>query len=207
MLACRTLTARNRRVDGARRSVTGPLSAAFAREMRVGDSDFGEAKPRFLEMATWNRSQTGVRRAWKVYVINVDFSDSTLGIRVYTLNTLFLCRPPCGWSARAPLIGGRSLAVESSSRPRPPTGSSRCHPATRTRCEPGGRREAAACGLGPAQGPLRRLPSLERASGCSGFAAGKSYIRVAKCTIPRWQTPSGDWGERWLPGREPWRPS
>eukprot|EP00964_Phaeocystis_antarctica_P028210 scaffold15911_cov65-Phaeocystis_antarctica.AAC.2 len=44
MLACRTRTARNRRVEGARRSVTGPLSAAFARDMRVGDSDFGEAK-------------------------------------------------------------------------------------------------------------------------------------------------------------------
>ena len=52
MLACRTRTARNRRVKDARRSVTGPLSAAFARDMRVGDSDFGEAKPRFLEMAT-----------------------------------------------------------------------------------------------------------------------------------------------------------
>eukprot|EP00964_Phaeocystis_antarctica_P036731 scaffold20969_cov30-Phaeocystis_antarctica.AAC.2 len=52
MLACRTRTARNRRVEGARRSVTGPLSAAFARDMRVGDSDFGEAKPRFLEMET-----------------------------------------------------------------------------------------------------------------------------------------------------------
>eukprot|EP00964_Phaeocystis_antarctica_P114796 scaffold78742_cov56-Phaeocystis_antarctica.AAC.3 len=60
MLACRTQTARNRRVEGARRSVTGPLSAAFARDMRVGDSDFGEAKPRVLEMATKNRSQTGV---------------------------------------------------------------------------------------------------------------------------------------------------
>eukprot|EP00964_Phaeocystis_antarctica_P139244 scaffold103994_cov66-Phaeocystis_antarctica.AAC.1 len=44
MLACRTLTARNRRVEGARRSVTGPLSAAFARDMRVGDSDFGGGK-------------------------------------------------------------------------------------------------------------------------------------------------------------------
>eukprot|EP00964_Phaeocystis_antarctica_P009918 scaffold5383_cov57-Phaeocystis_antarctica.AAC.2 len=52
MLACRTRTARNRRVEGARRSVTGPLSAAFARDTRVGDSDFGDAKPRFLEMAT-----------------------------------------------------------------------------------------------------------------------------------------------------------
>ena len=45
-------SARNHRVEGARRSVTGPLSASFARDMRVGDSDFGEAKPRFLEMAT-----------------------------------------------------------------------------------------------------------------------------------------------------------
>ena len=33
-------------------SVTGPLSAAFARDMRVGDSGCGALKPRFLEMAT-----------------------------------------------------------------------------------------------------------------------------------------------------------
>ena len=33
----RTRTARNRRVKDARRSVTGPLSDAFARDMRVGE--------------------------------------------------------------------------------------------------------------------------------------------------------------------------
>eukprot|EP00964_Phaeocystis_antarctica_P020112 scaffold11109_cov66-Phaeocystis_antarctica.AAC.1 len=32
--------------------LTGPFTAAFARDMRVGDSDFGEAKPRFLDLAT-----------------------------------------------------------------------------------------------------------------------------------------------------------
>ena len=58
MLACRTRTARNRRVKDARRSVTGPLSAASARYLRIGDSDFGAVKARFLEMATYNRSQT-----------------------------------------------------------------------------------------------------------------------------------------------------
>jgi hypothetical protein len=52
-LAYRTRTARNRRVKDARRSVTGPLSAAFARDMRVGDSGCGALKPRFLEMATY----------------------------------------------------------------------------------------------------------------------------------------------------------
>ena len=52
MLACRTRTARNRRVKDARRSVTGPFSAASARYLRIGDSGFGAAKPRFLEMAT-----------------------------------------------------------------------------------------------------------------------------------------------------------
>ena len=52
VLACWTRTARNRRVKEVRWSVTGPLSAAFARDTRVGDSDFGEANPRFLEMAT-----------------------------------------------------------------------------------------------------------------------------------------------------------
>ena len=36
MLACWTRTARNRRVEGARRSVTGPLSAAFARDALCG---------------------------------------------------------------------------------------------------------------------------------------------------------------------------
>ena len=53
MLACRTRTARNRRVKvDARRSVTGPLSAASARYLRIGDSGFGAVKARFLEMAT-----------------------------------------------------------------------------------------------------------------------------------------------------------
>ena len=40
MLACRTRTARNRRVKDARWSVTGPLSAASARYLRIGESDF-----------------------------------------------------------------------------------------------------------------------------------------------------------------------
>ena len=53
MLACRTRTARNHRVKDARRSVTGPLSAASARYLRIGDSDFGSVKPRVLEMATY----------------------------------------------------------------------------------------------------------------------------------------------------------
>ena len=52
MLACRTRTARNRRVKDVRRSVAGPLSAASARYLPIGDSDFGAVKPRFLEMAT-----------------------------------------------------------------------------------------------------------------------------------------------------------
>ena len=43
----------------ARRSVTGPLSAASARYLPIGDSDFGAVKARFLEIATYNRSQTG----------------------------------------------------------------------------------------------------------------------------------------------------
>eukprot|EP00964_Phaeocystis_antarctica_P065444 scaffold39497_cov62-Phaeocystis_antarctica.AAC.5 len=60
-----------------------------------------------------------------------------------------------------PPLASQPLAAGSSSRPGRPERSSRCHPATRTRCEPGGRREAAACGLGPTQGPLRRLPSLD----------------------------------------------
>ena len=60
VLACRTRTsARNRRVKDARRSITGPLSAASPRYLRIGDSDFGAVKARFLEMATYNRSQTG----------------------------------------------------------------------------------------------------------------------------------------------------
>jgi len=41
MLACRTRTARNRRVKDVRRSVAGPLSAAPARYLPIGDSDFG----------------------------------------------------------------------------------------------------------------------------------------------------------------------
>jgi hypothetical protein len=40
MLACRTRTTRNHRVKDARRSVTGPLSAASAQYLRIGDSDF-----------------------------------------------------------------------------------------------------------------------------------------------------------------------
>jgi hypothetical protein len=52
MLACRTRTARNRRVKDVRRSVAGPLSAASARYLRIGDSDFGAVKARFIEMAT-----------------------------------------------------------------------------------------------------------------------------------------------------------
>jgi hypothetical protein len=47
MLACRTRTARNRRVKDARRSVTGPLSAASARYLRICDSDFGVVKRDF----------------------------------------------------------------------------------------------------------------------------------------------------------------
>jgi hypothetical protein len=58
MLACRTRTARNRRVKDVRRSVAGPLSAASARYLPIGGSDFGAVKPRFIEMATYNRSQT-----------------------------------------------------------------------------------------------------------------------------------------------------
>ena len=56
MLACRTRTARNRRVKDVRRSVAGPLSAASARYLcRLAIlliSDFGAVKPRFIEMAT-----------------------------------------------------------------------------------------------------------------------------------------------------------
>jgi len=39
-------------VKDARRSVTGPLSAASARYLRIGDSDFRAVKAQFLEMAT-----------------------------------------------------------------------------------------------------------------------------------------------------------
>ena len=52
MLACRTRTARNRRVKDVRRSVAGALSAASARYLPIGDSDFGAVKPRFIKMAT-----------------------------------------------------------------------------------------------------------------------------------------------------------
>ena len=50
MLACRTRTARNAVacLKDARRSVTGPLSAASARYLRVGDSGFGVVKALFL---------------------------------------------------------------------------------------------------------------------------------------------------------------
>ena len=44
MLACRTRTARNRRVKDAIWSVTGPLSAASARYLRMVDSDFRAVK-------------------------------------------------------------------------------------------------------------------------------------------------------------------
>jgi len=37
-------------------SVTGPLSAASARYLRIGDSDIRAVKTRFLETATYNRS-------------------------------------------------------------------------------------------------------------------------------------------------------
>ena len=50
--------------------------------------------------------------------------------------------------------------MTSSLRPSPPKRSSRCHAATRMVCKPCGRREAVTSGLGPAQGPLGRLPSL-----------------------------------------------
>jgi hypothetical protein len=36
-------------VKDVRRSVAGPLSAAFARYLPIGDSDFGAVKPRFIE--------------------------------------------------------------------------------------------------------------------------------------------------------------
>jgi hypothetical protein len=39
-------------VKDVRRSVAGPLSAASAQYLPIGDSDFGAVKPRFLEMAT-----------------------------------------------------------------------------------------------------------------------------------------------------------
>ena len=50
MLACQARTARNRRVKDARRSVTGPLSAASARYLRMGDflKDFLAVKARFI---------------------------------------------------------------------------------------------------------------------------------------------------------------
>jgi hypothetical protein len=38
------------RLKDARRSVTGPLSAASARYLRMGGSDFGAVKARFLEI-------------------------------------------------------------------------------------------------------------------------------------------------------------
>ena len=45
---CRTRTARNRRVKDARRSVTGPPSAASARSLRVAHFGARGRKPRFL---------------------------------------------------------------------------------------------------------------------------------------------------------------
>ena len=47
---CRTRTARNRRVKDARRSVTGPPSAASARSLRVAHFGLRGRKPRFLKM-------------------------------------------------------------------------------------------------------------------------------------------------------------
>ena len=58
MLGCRTRTAWNRRVKDVRRSVAGPLRTAYARYLPIGDSDFGAVKAQFIEMATYNRSQT-----------------------------------------------------------------------------------------------------------------------------------------------------
>jgi hypothetical protein len=77
-------------VKDVRRSEPGPLSAASARYLPIGDSDFGAVKPRFIEMATYNRSQTCYSSEFppriysqatgvKVYAINLDFSDFTLG--------------------------------------------------------------------------------------------------------------------------------
>jgi len=53
MLAFRTRAARNRRVKDARRSVTGPLSAASARYLRIGDSDFGAVNTGKRDFSKW----------------------------------------------------------------------------------------------------------------------------------------------------------
>jgi hypothetical protein len=62
MLAFRTRAARNRRVKDARRSVTGPLSAASARYLRIGDSDFGAVNTGKRDFSKWRQpiyTQTG----------------------------------------------------------------------------------------------------------------------------------------------------
>jgi hypothetical protein len=79
-------TARNRRVKDARRSVTGPLSAASARYSRIGDSDFGVrlavAKPRFLgRMATYKSRRIAPRIRWterKPITTCVSFDETEL---------------------------------------------------------------------------------------------------------------------------------
>jgi len=84
-----------------------------------------------------------------------------------------------------PYIASQPLAARSSSRPWPPERSSRRLPASRMACEPGGRRDAAACGLGSSWGPLRRLPSLDQILVAAGSArealatATRTAARVA----------------------------
>ena len=64
-------------------------------------------------------------------------------------------------------------------------------------------------GLSPWQPPLapisrRCLQARERRQRLRSRQELSQDVRIA---LPRLETPSGDWGERWLPGREPWRPS
>ena len=56
MLACRTRTTRNRRVKVCNWAVERRFRAIY---LQMGDSDFVAVKARFLEIATYNRSQTG----------------------------------------------------------------------------------------------------------------------------------------------------
>ena len=77
-----------------------------------------------------------------------------------------------GLSLLHPPIGGRPLAVKSSSSPWPPTASSRCHSAHHMACEPEGRREAVICAAGTSCGTLRRLPSSVRV--LEGLPAAKA---------------------------------
>ena len=72
LLACRTRTARNRRVKDARIwSVAGPLRAASARYLRVGDSGFGAAKARFLEWRHLEvRTAANLARDVEFYIVN-----------------------------------------------------------------------------------------------------------------------------------------